>query len=664
MIQDKFAKSVVKNGYQIDWIEHPPLLTNRVVFTKLHRQKDLLQLEIVEMLQKGAIEQVEVPSPGFCSTFFLVPKKDTDKMRPVINLKGLNKFVKCPTFKMHSAQSIIRMIQKGNWLASIDLKDAYFHVPVHPRHHKFLRFAFQGKTYQFKVLPFGLSTAPRVFTKVLAPVVGYLHQNGVHLFPYLDDCLLVAKNPAILHQSIVFTIQTLQSLGFVVNFKKSQLSITQRLTFLGMEIDTQVSAVFLPRKKAENIAKVASLFLPVGTYRKARHYLKFLGLMASTLMMVPKSRLYMRPLQIYLNSIWDRKKMTLDFIIMTPLRLVSTIQWWSDLTNLLTGLEYPPKKPSIVVTTDASKLAWGAHCQNQTVQGLWNPHQKALHINLLELLAVWNALKAFHYLVRDQTVLIQTDNTSVLHYINNSGGTRSVLLCSTTWDMLQWCLTNSIQLRATHIPGKDNYLADKLSRHIVSHTEWELHDQVVAQLFHLWHTPTIDLFASSQNTKLSNFCALRYHPQAQGTDALSMSWRSLYAYAFPPFPILAKVLRKMRDEQATLILIAPNWPRREWYPFLLDLLIDYPIQLPLVPDLISQDQGRQIHPSVSTLQLVAWKVSGIVSLQMAFRDRQLTHALSPRQIAQGKRMHLVGEISLLGAEQTINIPILSMSLPS
>jgi hypothetical protein len=230
--------------------------------------------------------------------------------------------------------------------------------------------------------------------------------------------------------------------------------------------------------------------------------------------------------------------------------------------------------------------------------------------------------------------------------------------------MLQWCLTNNIQLRAAHIPGKDNSLADKLSRQLVSHLEWELHPQVAHQLFRLWPTPTIDLFASFQNTKLPKFCALHFHPQAMSTDALSMTWRGLYAYAFPPFPLIAKVLQKVQEDQAMMILIAPNWPRREWYPCLLDLLIDYPSQLPIIPNLISQDQGRHIHPNLSTLQLVAWKVSGNVLLQTAFRDKQLKHVLSPHQRALEKHMPLAGKISLIGAEQIINIPILSMSPPS
>jgi hypothetical protein len=644
LIQDKFAKSVVKNGYQIDWLHHPPPLSDRVVFTQLHQKQDLLLAEIQEMLQKGAIEKVMSPGPGFCSTFFLVPKKDTDQMRPVINLKGLNKFVKCPTFKMHSPSSIIRMIHKGNWLASIDLKDAYFHVPVHQRHYKFLRFAFQGTIYQFKVLPFGLSTAPRVFTKVLAPVVGYLHQQGIFLFPYLDDCLLVAKDQVTLHQAIMMTIQTLHTLGFMINFKKSHLQMTQRITFLGMEIDTLLSKVFLPRQKAENLIKVAMIFLQVGTYHKARHFLKFLGLMASTLIMVPQARLYMRPIQIYLNATWDRKTMSLNHKIMIPLRLFPIIQWWTNVQNLLKGVEFPPKKHSVMVTTDASLTAWGAHCKSHKVQGKWNPHQRTLHINILELLAVWNALKAFLHLVQNRTVLIQTDNTSVLHYINNSGGTKSVLLCQMTWDMLHWCLKHKVELKAVHIPGKDNHLADKLSR--------------------IWPTPTIDLFASFQNTKLNRFCALRYHPLAESTDALEMCWRNLYAYAFPPFPILARVLQKVREDQASLILIAPNWARREWFPLLLDLIVDYPWQLPLIPNLISQDQGRQIHPDLLTLRLVAWKVSGITSFHKAFLTKLQQRSLSLRQLALEEHTQLAGHITLPGVNATINIPILQMFIQS
>ena len=123
--------------------------------------------------------------------------------------KPLNKFIRVTKFKMCTPQKIIQTLHKGDWLASLDLKDAYFHVPIRNQHRPYLRFAFQDRIFQFNVLPFGISTAPRVFTKVLAPLVGFLHHKGIRLFPYLDDCLIVARAaPQLLH-SINLGIETL-----------------------------------------------------------------------------------------------------------------------------------------------------------------------------------------------------------------------------------------------------------------------------------------------------------------------------------------------------------------------------------------------------------------------------------------------------------------------
>ena len=116
------------------------------------------------------------PREGFFSTLFLVPKKD-GKMRPVINLKALNVFVKSQHFKMEGIHLIRDLMVQGDWLTRIDLKDAYFAVPIHDTHQKYLRFIWQQQTYQFTCLPFGLSSAPRIFTKLLKLVVAYLRSR-------------------------------------------------------------------------------------------------------------------------------------------------------------------------------------------------------------------------------------------------------------------------------------------------------------------------------------------------------------------------------------------------------------------------------------------------------------------------------------------------------
>ena len=141
------------------------------------------------------------------------------------------------------------------------------------------------------------------------------------------------------------------------------------------------------------------------------------------------------------------------------------------------------------MTTDASLLAWGAHCNGRKVQGSWTSQQAKMHINVLELWAVWKGLKVFLPFLRHKEVLIQTDNTAVLYYINKSGGTRSILLCSNLWDMMLWCQKHGIHLQAVHVPGKDNVLADRLSRQLCSPLEWSLKQEVANQIFQTWEWP-------------------------------------------------------------------------------------------------------------------------------------------------------------------------------
>ena len=98
----------------------------------------------------------------------------------------------------------------------IDLKDAYFHVPIHPLSRKFLGFQFLGKTFQFKVLPFGLKDSSWVFTRVVATLVGHLRRLGLRLFFYLDDWLLVAESRVLLESHLRTTLQWTRDLGFLV----------------------------------------------------------------------------------------------------------------------------------------------------------------------------------------------------------------------------------------------------------------------------------------------------------------------------------------------------------------------------------------------------------------------------------------------------------------
>ena len=149
---------------------------------------------VKDLLSKGAIEQVS-PGPGFYSRLFITPKV-TGGWQLVIDLSCLNRFVRLAHLRMETAHSVLQSIRSGDWMISLDLQDAYLQVPVHPQSRRYLRFCLGDQVYQFRVLCFGLSSAPQVFTRVMAPVFSVMHRSGFRILRYLDDWLVLWILPA------------------------------------------------------------------------------------------------------------------------------------------------------------------------------------------------------------------------------------------------------------------------------------------------------------------------------------------------------------------------------------------------------------------------------------------------------------------------------------
>ena len=96
-----------------------------------------------------------------------------------------------PSFKMLTLKHVWKLIQHGDYAFSIDLQDAYLHIPIVKHHHHFLCFVSNNVPYQWKVLPFGLGTAPRVFMSLTKPILSLCHHKGLHIVISLDDILVL-----------------------------------------------------------------------------------------------------------------------------------------------------------------------------------------------------------------------------------------------------------------------------------------------------------------------------------------------------------------------------------------------------------------------------------------------------------------------------------------
>ena len=140
-----------------------------------------------------------------------------------------------------------------------------------------------------------------------------------------------------------------------------------------------------------------------------------------------------------------------------------------------------------------------------------------------------------------------------------------------TVELLLWLEAQNIMVRARHIPGCLNVIADHISRpNQPISTKWSLHPEIVKRIFGLWGTPEVDMFATVSNSHHPRFMSRVPEPRALSVDALSQDWQGRSMYMFPPFPLLNKVIQKLRSTQAAeVILVAPWWPKQSWFPHLL-----------------------------------------------------------------------------------------------
>ena len=206
---------------------------------------------------------------------------------------------------------------------------------------------------------------------------------------------------------------------------------------------------------------------------------------------------------------------------------------------------------------------------------------------------------------------------------------RSGSLCALLWRLLSWCNHRQIVLRARHIPGRLNVIADKLSRSKqVIQTEWSLLQKVFDHLCARWHTPQVDLFVTRYNHKLPKFVS---PVQAWRVDALSLNWENLDAYAFPPVSFLGKVV--LDQGVRRLVLIAPGWPNMPWFWDLVSMSVQIPLSLPQVEKLLTQmspqrsprAQPAHLAPRASSIQ--AQGFSDEVATRIEAPQRQSTRAI-------------------------------------
>lgn len=608
-----------REGVQIPWL--------RVPKTCKRKQKDLsaeevrfLDAEVKRMLEMQAIKESK-RTDLILSSIYTVPKKN-GKRRPVINLRWVNEHIKKIHFKMSTMKDVKQALTKDCYMASIDLTDCFWGLPLDETDQRACAFHWRGKNYVFRCLPFGLSLSPLFITKLYRHVVEHLQAKGHRVIIYIDDIIIMGDSKEACAASVRAVQACLLDLGARINEGKSHLTPTQKLEYLGFILDSKAMKIWTPDKKLANTRKALKSFLRGGkaTPRDAASVLGKLNALSDALL----------PARVRTAAMHDFKVNTLkhhgwDHRATIPAAAMGEAQWWLRNLQTLNGRDIHPPAKDYDAGTDASDFGWGAWIRTekglQRWGGLFTKELAAEHINFKELLAVRYFLESCPVDLRGKTVDIGIDNMTTLWYLKKWGGRKMKLakLTETVWDLVH---CERITLIGHHCPGEQNTVADEESRKTsIDHfSDLALSPAIFDDLDKTtWGPHSMDLFATHHDRQLHRYASWSPQPGALWTDSMKHSWLGENGWANPPFALIFQVLHKVRQEGSTITLLAPFWPAQPWFPLLLAMLVDVPILLPRV-------QGQFRHPLLpqgKTPQwlTLAWRISGAPSALKASRRR-------------------------------------------
>ena len=342
-------------GATIEFDATPHCMSQPTVSFSLD-ETDIIDNEVVKLLSKGIIKTTTHDHDEVLSNIFIRPKKDGSH-RLILNLKSLNQYVTYHHFKMDTFYSMLKLVEKNCYMASLDLKDAYYSVAVQPTHRKYLRFMWNNVLYQFTCLPNGLSSCPRKFTKLLNPPLASLHKKGHVISSYIDDLFFPAKTYDLCVFNVVDTFALFDSLGFIIHPDKSVFIPSQRIVLVGFIIDSVAMSIALT-EKAQGVREACSSLME-GSAKTIREVARVRGKIISSFPGVMYGPLHYRSLEHDKTRALKLCKGNFDSRMSLSDDSRQELDWW--ITNIDRSFNVISHgQPSSTLTTDASRTGWGA----------------------------------------------------------------------------------------------------------------------------------------------------------------------------------------------------------------------------------------------------------------------------------------------------------------
>ena len=555
---NEFVLDTIKNGYKLPFI-HIPRESYKINNKTAIDNADFVSDTIIDLIDSGSV--IEVPFKPIVVNPLSVAFNSSGKPRLILDLRFVNEHLLKEHIKFDDWRVFEQFVEPGGFVFKFDLRKGYHHIDILPEHQNFLGFSWKrnGKEYfyVFTVLPFGLSTAPAVFTKVLRPLISSWHKQGIKIAVYLDDGFGIASTFEKTFNHSKTTKNLLMLAGLVTNDEKSEWNPSKSLTWLGVTVDLNKNTYQIAEERISSLLK--SLFCVLKSpYTTARKLSRIAGKIVST-KFVLKDIIRLKTRSIYKtidNQLaWDSRFNILNY----PSAHKEIIFWRDNIKTLNERTILKDHVLKIIISSDASDKGIGAICESKNLicHKSFNFEECDNSSTWRELEAIRFALLSFEKFIRDTSVKWFTDNRAAM-YICRSGSSKDALqlLALQIYDITK---RFEVKLEVEWIPREQNDISDFFSK-IIDPDDWEITDSFFEHLDELWGPFTIDRFASSNNNKAERFNSKYAVPDTEAVDAFTQDWRFDNNLLVPPVSYLIKTINYLKKFNIRGALIAPYWP--------------------------------------------------------------------------------------------------------
>ena len=477
-------------------------------------------------------------------------------------------------FKYETLHDLSQVLRPDDSLLVWDIKDAYHHLLLREVDQRYLAFTTLGRVFIPITMPFGMSLAPYMWTKVIRVLVQFLRSQGFRIISYVDDfggaTPAMPGEPATVADAargyklvqVVF-----RALGLWFHPDKGAHDGSTAAQLLGHIVDTTAKVYRLPLARAERIETLARGLLRFSSshHRWVRFSALrvFCGTAVSTTLSVVPARFHLRSL---FASMGYRHARSGDCRLGN--QAVADLRWWSGLASSGMTLARPiwPEGPTMLMETDASRIGWGAVLnRSATARGHHSPDRADIHINLLEFGAIRLGWLSFRDLLPSSGFILRLKCDSMVALGVLQAQSSPSIAMMADYRLLHAVLAElKVELRHEYVQSALNVWADRLSREVDS-TDWSLAPAAFRRLDGQYGPHSVDLFATECNTRCIPFYSKDLTPGALGADAMLFPWVGENAWANPPFHLMGPVLDKVLRERVTATIVAPVWKAQPWW---------------------------------------------------------------------------------------------------